>query len=475
MKRFAVSFLSLLLAVMLLSCAFAEATYPEYLNLESDEPIVKDEYKDDVKVKLLLVQSNIGGEWDTVWLSKYLSLRYNLEFEVESVLDTALNEKKSLMFASGDLPDMMWGIGLSTSEIVKYGMQEQLLYPVDTLASEELCPNLYAYLQREDVLKSSQTPDGHVYTLPMIVDSNDEGSYGRQFMNAKLVREMGYELPKTLDELNEILYAFKALDPENNVPIGQSMDAGNNANYIANAFGYTSQYSLAYGMYPALRNGKVVIPAYDMDGFKGYLTQMHQYYVDGIINSNYFTMENTEAIAQLSAGQNILYGEPVYVTGLATWDEWEAPYPLTSEYNDVQQWSKPNFVQVGGCAISADTDKAELCLRICDLFYSEDSRILWAGPGNDSEWALGYYCAELSDAGTETYDTAKLPDGVDLWTYLMQDYAGFMASFGAQNDLPAMAKSVERLGGTYEKGFDMTNADQHYRWSVYNNLSLIHI
>lgn len=473
MKKLLSGFLCLLMVLSMMACAFAEeTTYPEYLNLESTAPIVKDEFKDEVVVDVMMVQDATAGNWDDVWQSTYLWEKYNLKFDVTSVLSSALSEKKSLMFASGDMPTMMWNIGLSTAEIMRYGQQDQLLYPLDTLISEELTPHIYEYIQRDDVKQAITTPDGHIYTLPKINETTDEGSYWRVFMNVKVLEEMGYELPKTLDEFNEILYAFKEKDA-NNVPIGNYMNYGASTAYILNAFGYTAKSGSGYGDEPAMRNGEVVIPAYDMDTFKEYLKLMNQYYNDGIINQNYFTMENTEAIAQLNAGQNIFYGEPVYVTGYADWADWEAPYPLTSEWNETAQWPKPNFVNVGNFALSAyaDLETAQLCMRIADLYFAPESRATWVGAGEESGYMHGYVSAELSaDGHGEFTDTSKLDNGLDLWTYLMQDLAGIYVQFGAVDDTPAKTWWLEEHGGTYEKTFDLTNPDQHYRWSVYNNM-----
>jgi putative aldouronate transport system substrate-binding protein len=468
MKKTVVIVLSLLLVVTLFATASAAAAYPEYLNLNSQAPIIKDEFDGQIKLKLMIVQDSSGGKWDDMWISQFLKAKYNLDFEVESVLNTALADKKGVMFAAGDLPDLLWNTALSTQEIIRYGQEEGMLYALDTLISEELTPNIYNYMQRDDVKKACTTPDGHIYALPMIINSQDEGTYARLFVNVKKMKELGIEeMPRTLDAFVDMLYAFKALDPENNFPVGGSMDVVSNAYFFLNAFGYVN--SNGYGRNPTLRNGEVVIPAYDTEVFKDYLALMNKFYTDGIINPNYFTMENTEAMAQLNNGQNILYGTPVYVTGLTSWDEWEAPYPLTSSVHETPVWHTPDFVRVGGCAVSATTEYPELCLRICDIFFAEDGREIWVGVPNDSEYSFGYYGAEIGPEGTEWWDTEKL-DGLDLWSYLMAKRIGFMPSFGAIEDWPAYLAWYKIRGIDYEKRFDMNNPDQHYRWSVYNNL-----
>lgn len=56
MKKTVVIVLSLLLVVTLFATASAAATYPEYLNLNSQAPIIKDEFDGQIKLKLMIVR-----------------------------------------------------------------------------------------------------------------------------------------------------------------------------------------------------------------------------------------------------------------------------------------------------------------------------------------------------------------------------------------------------------------------------------
>lgn len=494
-KKWITCLVSLVLAITLLaSCAPKSLTsstesqsttssgtntdkYPEYLNLDSQAPVIKTEYAGKVKPKLLLIQDATGGKWDDVWLSKFLKAKYNLEFDEESVLDTAWSERKSVLLTSNDLPDIMLNIGLKTTEIYNYGQEEHLLLACDEYISEKLTPNLYRYFQNEDVAAAATTPDGHVYILPQIGASDIEGYCTALFINKKTLDTLGLENPKTLDDFNKVLYAFKEKDPngvgkENCYPFGGGMEECSNTFWVLNALGYITRDP--YGLAPALREGKVVIPAYDTEVYKEFLKQMNQYYKDGIINPNFFTIENTEIVAQLNNGQNILYRIPVYTTGITTWSDWDSVYPLTSQWNDKMQCPKDGYISVGNFAIAAKTEYPELCLRFADLYYAEDSRDLWCGPGADSEYNFGYVNTRLNETGTGTsFVDADLPAGVDLWTYLMKDLCGFAPYFGALNDTPAVKYEVESRGGKYptEKTYDLTNPDAQYRSCVYKNLS----
>ncbi|MFV0398991.1 MAG: hypothetical protein ACK5LX_00035 [Oscillospiraceae bacterium] len=462
--------------------AATSSDYPEYLNLDSDYPVIKDEFVGQYKPRLTIVQEASGGDWDELWISQYLKEKYNLEFEVESILNTARAERKNLMFAADDLPDMMMSFELSAPEIYRYGQMEGQLLKCDEYINETLTPNLYRYYStRDDVVALSTTPDGHVYTLPMITDPKDEGAFPRTFVNKAWLDELGIEMPRTLDEFTAMLYAVKEADPagvgsENVYPLGggSQKETISTSFYLLAAFGYVTDDP--YGHDVTLRNGEVVIPAYDPEVFGEYLKVMNQYYTDGIINKNYYTMESTETIAQLNGGQTAVYRDPVYVTGLPTWSDWAAQYPLTSEWSSTPVWKAPESVRVGQFAISSKTEYPELCMRFADIYYNnvtDGCRALWVGPGEQSEYNYGYVNAHWNfETNSEDWDTSSMPEGVDLWTYLMQYLSGLMPQFGAFEDEPGMAYHAKMLGGERpaEKSFNMENADQNYRATVYANI-----
>ena len=99
-----------------------------------------------------------------------------------------------------------------------------------------------------------------------------------------------------------MLYKFKELHPEG-VPLGSGAKNADNdpRNYILNAFGYLwpGEYSNQIGIQPAVREGKTVIPAYD-DTFVEFLKLMNQYYTDGLMSADFFTIDQTTAYAQLA-------------------------------------------------------------------------------------------------------------------------------------------------------------------------------
>ncbi len=455
--------------------------YPEYLNVSSAYPIIKDEYKDQITLKVALVQTAEGGEWEELWLSKYLEAKYNVKFEVESILDAAVGDRKNLMFQSGDLPDIIINMNLSSNELYEFGMQEQLLLKMDEYMNETLTPNLLKYFNTNNEVKSVCTlPDGHVYSAPWIFSESDEGRFTRIFVNKAWLDELNIPMPKTLDEFTAAMYAIKEADPsgvgsENLYPISGGMGY-NTSFFLLNAFGYVTSDGI--GTAPAIRDGEVVIPAYDTEVYKEFLKLMNQYYKDEIIDPKFFVITDMQIINRVNNEQAAVFREPVYLLGIPTFDEWEALYPLTSDWQAEPEWVRPEFVAKGGFVISAETEYPELCMRILDTWYNsttDDCRALWIGPGEDSEYNFGYANPIVKDDGSIGWDEGNLPNGLSSWSYLMQHVAGTMPNFGACETEEAnlahyKAYGIEMPEHIINKEFDLTTGDGNYRASVAANL-----
>lgn len=457
-----------------------ENGYPEYLNLDSAYPIIKDEYAGTVKLKVALVQTAEGGEWEDLWLSKYLKEKYNIELDVEVILDAAAGERKNLMFATGDLPDIIINMNLSSNELYKYGQEEGMLLKMDEYMNDTLTPNLLNYFESNAEVKSVCTlPDGHVYSAPWIFSESDEGRFTRIFLNKAWLDGLGIEMPKTLDDFTNAMYAVKKADPsgvgsENLYPLSGGMGY-NTTYYILNAFGYVTSDGI--GTAPAIRDGKVVIPAYDTAVYKEYLTLLNQYYKDGIIDPKFFVITDQQIVNRVNNGQAAVFREPVYLLGITSFDEWEACYPLTSKWQEEPEWVRPEFVAKGGFVVSAETKYPELCMRIADMYYNsttDDCRALWIGT-NDPKYDFGYVCPEINEDGIIAWNESAIPNKMSSWSYLMRELVGTMPNFGAcetaeANEAHYRAYGVEMPDSVKNKEFDLTSGDGNYRASVAKNL-----
>ena len=390
--------LSIVLALMLLlASATAFAVEPAGFNPNADlvgtysqYPLVADGESVTLKVMVPLNDS-YAVSWEDQWFWKWWSEATGVTFEVEQVLSSARDQRKSLMFASGELPDLMLGITLSTQEMMQYGAAEKMLLSFKPYMTEEVMPNLKLLLDTYPVsLANITAADGEIYTMPFYVNQqNLNGESARVFIDQARLDAVGKALPETLDAFIETMYAFKEADPDC-IPVGGSHTASNPSHYILNAMGFLGKGG-NWGLDVTVRNGEAVIPAGD-PLYKEFLTIMNKFYTDGIIAEDFFTADNTAVNAKMSEGKlGLIANVPFTITpNYEDWSHWTSVTPMTSQYSDTKQWLAYNTFSGGNVAVSADTEHAELICRLMDFFYSDIGYVYaWEGPFYGSSDTLG--------------------------------------------------------------------------------------
>ena len=453
---------------------------PDYLNLDSELPIVKEGM---AQTLVISVFQNAGwGDADKVWFWEYVRQEMNITPDITEVIDQA--EYKSMTFASDSLPDVMIAMSLSPVELVKYGMGEQQLLEISQYINETLMPNLYAVYQKyPEFLDMITAPDGKLYALGNIgpdesiegCDEIDVGGIPRLFINQDWLKQAGVETPETLNDFLDLLRKFKTFG-DDVIPLGGGNDAINPSVYILNALGYLGWD--AYGI--AMRNDKPVIPYGDREAFGEFLKIMNTMYTEGLISQDYFSIDANTVRAQMAEGQIGVLAEPAYLSLPAEADyvKWWAVKPLTSDFNDTQQWIAANNISTGNFAVSSKTKVPELALRFADWFFdmtSYNTRLAWQGPGEGTDITYDMVKGATYNGIENIFPEVESGECASVWDYVTTRIAGFSGDLIGFSALRLKADS--RIGGHEElyKGQDLneetvTNGDLHYRWSVKENL-----
>lgn len=386
-------------------------------------------------------------QWFWVWSEKVTGI----DFEVEQILTSAAGERKSLMFASGDLPDLLFGgFSMSPSEIVRYGMSDGMLLDLTPYITSDITPHMCKWIEAYPIGKAyCTTPDGKMYTLPGYQDIfiNTEAMPVMQ-VNVEWLKETGLEeMPLTLDGFVDMLYKFKQLHPDCYV-LGNGEKHADPRFFILNAYGYLIN-EMKTKASAAVREGEAVIPAYD-DTYAEYLKLMNRFFADGIISPDFFTIDQTTANANLAENAVGAFAAPVY-HGIPEYDDyskWTTISPLTSEYNETRMAARFNKYKYGGVAISAQVDpkKAETIMRYLDFFYSDlGGMYLWCGPAATSTDLIGMLGGYKTEGvGYIWTDTAG--NKVDSQAVMEGDCAGLASVFG--NRSHPLDPAVFNLGVT---------------------------
>lgn len=441
MKRMSI-LLSLLLAfTFVISPWAAMADYNDH-TAYSQFPLLEEGEQLKVTVATPINDNYTVKEANERWFWVWSETVTGIDFEVEQLSSSKASEKKSVMLASNDLPDVLFAIGFTTSELVRYGQVEGQLLDLSPYINEETMPWLSQWFELYPEAKAYCTaPNGAIYTIPAFVNYYlvPSGSYAVRYQMAAL-EETGLGLPTTVDEFTEALYAMKENHPDA-TPLGGSANYGDPRNFLLNAFGYLigggkNTKVGNTGANVAIKDGEVVIPAYDPD-FVEYLELMNQYYTDRIISQDFFTLDQNTVLSKVLDGEMLSFADAAYMakSDPEFFTGWNCYRPLTSKFlAEPATYDDSNRIVIGQIELSAKCDefKADKIMRWLDFFYSDLGGLyLWEGPTANSADTLGltggYY---VNDDGKIVYVDVESGKCPDLSTYRNTESAGKSSHFG---------------------------------------------
>lgn len=225
----------------------------------------------------------------------------NIAITWENLPDQVYAEKKNLMLASGDMPDVLFNTGLSDSEIVQNGGNGTLL-PLEELI-EQYAPTLTAILDdRPDIRAAITASDGHIYTLPSVEELGILQYPNFLYINTAWLSALGLPVPTTIDEYRAALEAFKTRDPNGNgvadeIPLSFRTDSfAANPNDLIAALGGQPENN----DHRIVRDDTVEFTA-NTDEYKDGVSALGDWYADGLIDPESFSQDD---VAYLSKGKS---------------------------------------------------------------------------------------------------------------------------------------------------------------------------
>ncbi|WP_418320678.1 DUF3502 domain-containing protein [Piscinibacter sakaiensis] len=229
--------------------------------------------------------------WNEEWpVAKEMTRMTNIRLvNTASKVATNSTEAFNLLMASGKLPDIVGGNSLK-DEFIRFGM-EGAFVPLNKLIDQH-APNLKAFLQKNPLIAQAITaPDGNIYYIPYVPDgSASRGWWIRQDWLDKLK----LKTPQTVDELYEVLKAFRDRDPNGNgkkdeIPYFNGTPT--EVYRLVLLWGGRSSGSNSAMDFMVDANGKVVHP-FAQDGFKTGIKNVAKWYKEGLIDKEIFTRKS---------------------------------------------------------------------------------------------------------------------------------------------------------------------------------------
>lgn len=361
---------SLLLALVLLCSTGMAATYPCV-----DEPITMTAFA--------TAGPYTKGDFNDLALWRVMEELTGITMKFEAAPSGQSSEKLGLLFASNNLPEIIFKTGLSNDNVISYAEEGQLV-AIDPYL-EEYAPNFYAILEEKpEIRKAITMSDGHIYGFPYLVTASPSTCSPKLFINAKALEAIGKQAPTTLDELTDVLRAFKAYDYNGNGAADEIAWAADGYGQITKALygtfglGTRGGGSLNWDIDP--ESGELrFIPT--SDGYRDMIAYLAGLYQEGLIDQEVFTGLIPELTAK--AEQNrLLFVTAHNTTYLSTYaDDYVGIEPLTLNAGDEKHWAGQTLSVGGGNTfITNKCQNPAAAVQYFDYFYSDEGiRLFFMG------------------------------------------------------------------------------------------------
>ncbi len=448
-----------MLAAMLAGCASgsttpttapADQTKPADATAAPSEPATAGE---PVALKAIINTHALTKDVTTMAFLAEMEKKTNVKITWEQY-KSGWSEKKSVLLASGDVPDLFVGSWtLTDSDISQF---KSLFQPLNDMLTIELAPNVTKAFAEHPELKSIATMvDGNIYGLPKYQRYWPK-TLVRQMINKQWLDKLNLPIPSTWDELYTTLKAFKTQDPNGNgkadeIPMDWAPGIGGfNALVLVSSYGITASQSPGDGFY--VDNGKVK-NFFVEEPYKNLVVFLNKLFSEGLVNPEVFTQDYTKF-------QSVTRSEGAPVVGYTYgWDltdrfgnEWAPQYvtmgPMkpNASYTGTVTWDYSyQYLNYASACIEMTAKCADknAAMRFMDLFYD---------PYYSMQALFGSVGECIKDNGDGTYAVlppadASMDPGTWKWTSAFADIAPMYMSDSLNltlgTDMQAIAKQDE--------------------------------
>jgi putative aldouronate transport system substrate-binding protein len=340
------------------------------------------------------------------------------------------NEAMNLLLASGNMPDIVGGY-LIKQPVNEYGPQGAFV-PLNDLV-EEHAPNIKAFFdERPELLDSIKAYDGNYYYIPYLPD----GKYGRAwFIRQDWLDNLGLEQPQNVDELYEVLKAFRDNDPNQNdkqdeIPF--FVRQWEEVIRLVTLWDARSSGSDIYHDFYVTDAGEVAHP-YAQEAYRDALDKVAQWYDEGLIDSEVFTRGSSAREYLLSENLGGMTHDWFASTSgynAALEDKVEGfnfiPFlPPASEGGRRVEEHRRIPVKADGWAISHANDHVVETIKYFDFWFTEEGRRL-ANFGVEGEH---YDMVDGEEIYKEEILGSDKPVNAQMWAVGAQIPRGFFQDY----------------------------------------------
>ncbi len=373
----------------------AVASSADIVTPAGEFPIVKEP----ITLKVAAIDETYVGALGDVDFCKWYEEKTGIRIEWQEIPRDGYKEKLNLMLSTNNLPDIILGMKIPTSDVASYGEDGTFLMLDDMI--EEYGVEIKKLMDEDPNIKGCITsPDGHIYALPLINDCLHNQFRTRAWINQEWLDAVGMDMPKTTAEFEAVLQAFKDKDPNGNgvadeiAMMGNSLPKNNIVTWLMNAFIYMQASDLQdpSTLYLYMGDDGNIEFTPNKEQYKEGLKWINSLIEKGLIDSTSFTQDDTQF-------KQIIQDESAVKVGVIRADlicSYAGEYNGTDDHR-VSQYRvlepligpegfqyQPSYlyasIQPGQFVITSSCEYPEAAFRWADGWYDEEASMMaWYG------------------------------------------------------------------------------------------------
>ncbi len=403
-------------------------------------------------------------------LPMYDEYKKRMEMDVEFIHPPIgqEDEKFSLMIASGNLTDIVEYDWSKYPGGLTKAVNDNTIIALDDFI-EEHAPNMYRIIEEvPGVKRDITTADGHYYGFPKINIIEPESkeftiTSGGLWLRKDWLDAIGMDVPTTIKEWDEVLYAFKD-------KLGKKAPLALPIGRFEGTMGhFNSAYNFALSFFV---DGNKVKYAPLVPEYKDFIGQFAKWYKDGILDPEFATLTNNAVISQVQEGRSGAFwgyiGNHVGKILEAKKDDTEfelvaVPYPVAEDGGDGKCYIETLSRVAANYACITNKCKEPLkASKWLDYVYSREGNTLFTMGIEGLTYEIVDGFAEFTELITNN------PDGLSNYEARARYGRGYSSGFGC--GYPIKGTLEEREARAKKKRDEsypyQVQRDAHYAFNV---------
>ena len=217
--------------------------------------------------------------------------------------DTQFN----LVVASGDYPDVFTAIDKYYTGSFAKALEDEVIVTIDPEVMGENMPEYWNLLEDDPALKRAVTVEDGAFAAWYSVFDKPIVNEG-YFIRKDLLDKLGQDVPESIDQLNDFVYAAKT-----EFGLQSVMMMASDLAVMSEAYGLggSAATTVATGSgFAYHREGEEIVADITSERYQAYVEQLHQWYADGIVSQNFTELDSGnfsgDMEAELAADRTVI-------------------------------------------------------------------------------------------------------------------------------------------------------------------------